>query len=219
MARVKMFKVESGRYINQCYLVSEGRYGVLVDPAWDFYTIKGYMEKHNIQLVAVFLTHHHMDHVDLAESFALLYDVPVYMSQTEIDHYGFTCANLLALSDRMPVTCGPVTVLPIETPGHTAGGCSYLIDDSMFTGDTVFIEGVGLTTSPGGNAHELYDSIRLLQTYLSRGAKVWPGHSYGLAPGQPYDVLLTSNVYFHLSQEEFVRFRTRAGQTKLFDFK
>lgn len=219
MASVKMFKVESGRYINQCYLVSDGRRGVLIDPAWDFYALKDYIDKHHIQLQGVFLTHHHMDHVDLAESFALHYDVPVYMSQIEIDQYGFVCANLVGFEDRVPIACGQIEVLPIVTPGHTAGGCCYLIGDSLFTGDTVFIEGVGLTTTAGGNVHELYDSVRLLDAYLRGGPKVWPGHSYGLPPGQSYEVLLSSNVYFHLSRDEFVRFRMRAGQTKLFDFK
>ncbi len=66
----------------------------------------------------------------------------------------------------------------IHTPGHTKGGVCYMLEDKLFTGDTLFYETVGRTDLPGGNFGELKKSIEKLFA-LDDNTTVYPGH------GQP----------------------------------
>ncbi|MBP5177059.1 MAG: MBL fold metallo-hydrolase, partial [Clostridia bacterium] len=70
--------------------------------------------------------------------------------------------------------CG-FKVKVIETPGHTEGSVAYLIEDRLFTGDTMFMNGFGRTDFPTGDADKLFDSIKKLLT-LDKKVTVYPGH-------------------------------------------
>merc|ERR1712129_601491 len=86
-----------------------------------------------------------------------------------------------------------VQVLVIETPGHTAGGVSFLLkapgfkpkgpcgEALLFTGDTLFVEGAGRTDLPGGDEKTLLRSLSRLSQLPARTV-VLPGHSYGPRP-------------------------------------
>jgi glyoxylase-like metal-dependent hydrolase (beta-lactamase superfamily II) len=72
------------------------------------------------------------------------------------------CADVHATEDR-PLCFGRLTLLPLHTPGHTAGHHSYLFRDGepamLFTGDALLIDGCGRTDLQGGDAAILYRSI------------------------------------------------------------
>ncbi|MCI5222957.1 MAG: MBL fold metallo-hydrolase, partial [Candidatus Electrothrix sp. AR4] len=89
---------------------------------------------------------------------------------------------------------GKEVLTVIHTPGHTPGGvCIYHTND-CFTGDTLFVGGVGRTDFPGGSMPELTRSIRERLLTLPQETIVWPGHGYGgskstigaEAEGNPY---------------------------------
>lgn len=69
--------------------------------------------------------------------------------------------------------CG-LEIEVIATPGHTAGGATYLIDGELFTGDTLFYHGVGRTDFPTGSTKELYESVKKL--FSLGNFPVHPGH-------------------------------------------
>ena len=64
----------------------------------------------------------------------------------------------------------------IHTPGHTEGGVCYLIEDNLFSGDTLFRGSVGRTDLFGGNFSKLSDSIKNKLFKLDNDIKVFPGH-------------------------------------------
>ena len=76
---------------------------------------------------------------------------------------------------------GPLIIAPfifsiIETPGHTPGGCSYVIEDFVFVGDTLFKGSIGRTDLPGGDWPTLEDSLVNLMTSLDPDITIYSGH-------------------------------------------
>jgi len=81
----------------------------------------------------------------------------------------------IILHDGDELPFGDKLIRVIHTPGHTKGGVTYMIDDCMFTGDTLFCGSVGRTDFPGGDMNVLNDSIcRLFD--IDGDYNVYPGH-------------------------------------------
>jgi hydroxyacylglutathione hydrolase len=105
------------------------------------------------------------------------------MSSIEIGYSGFQCANLTAVSNLQEINFGPFRATPLLTPGHSPGSMCYLIGDHLFTGDTLFIEGVGISENENA-AGALFDSVQKIKALVQITTRVWPGHSFGTPPGQ-----------------------------------
>ena len=73
------------------------------------------------------------------------------------------------------LTLGGLKVQVLHTPGHTPGSVCYLIEGELFTGDTMFDRGWGRTDLPGGNEHQMFESLRRLMP-LAREHEIHPGH-------------------------------------------
>jgi hydroxyacylglutathione hydrolase len=131
------------------------------------------------------------------------------MSGKEIDDYGFYCSNLIRVKHLEEIILADFDIIPILTPGHTSGSVCYFVNNHVFSGDTVFIEGVGVCDDKGSNVFELYNSIQFLKAYLPKKSRIWPAHSYGQLPGKDLDFLFQNNIYFQLAEENFVKFRMR----------
>lgn len=215
---VKMFKVANFFIKNQCYLIYKDQIGILIDPAWDYDLIDDFLIQHNITLKAVLLTHSHDDHTNLSKKFVKKKNVPVFMSDKEIDISNFNLPNLKKSHHLKKITIDSFNITPILTPGHTLGSTCYLIDGHLFSGDTVFIEGVGICDYE--NTDKLYDSVQFLKTYLSETTLFWPGHSFGEPPGKDLNYLMKKNIYFQFeNRKHFIDFRTRKNRPNPFAFK
>ena len=68
-----------------------------------------------------------------------------------------------------------IKIKVIFTPGHTDGSVTFLVDDMLFTGDTLFLESVGRTDFPTGDREQLVSSVKKLYS-LEGDYKVYPGH-------------------------------------------
>ncbi len=216
---LQLFKVNQPPFKNYCYLVHKNKKGVLVDPAWEYEKISSFVSENSIQLKGILLTHSHIDHVNLSEQIALTYGIPVYMSKEEMDYYHFTCPHLTALHNMTRVPFDEISIIPILTPGHTKGSMCYLIDDLLFSGDTLFTEGCGECIGNGANAVDLFNSLSFLKNVLPPDTKIYPGHSFGEEPGKTMDYLSKNNIYFQIDKvEQFVKYRMRKGQKSGFLF-
>lgn len=222
--KYKVYKLRTSffKFINYCYIIIDKKTGdaVVVDPAWELDRITDKLYESDAKLKGVLLTHSHFDHVNLANSLAGMFDSNVYISEAEINYFDFRCRNLQGLKDLDNIYLGETKIRCLLTPGHTPGGMCYMLEDSLFTGDTVFTEGCGACGFDGGSAEQMFSSIQRIKYEVAPYVLVYPGHSYGIVPGQTIDFLYKNNIYFQINEiEDFINFRTRNRQRGLFEFK
>lgn len=193
-----------------CYIYfnSESKNAVIIDPAWDSKKIEKNIK--DLNLKAILLTHHHIDHVSEAGRIAKKNKIPVYMNKIEKDFYHFKCKNLKLLTSEKPFNIEDITIKPYFTPGHTKGSICYSIKGNLFTGDTLFIEGCGLCNIKGGSTYDMYNSFQLLKKEIPLETSIYPGHRYHSHPGVPFSKVVKYNIYFGFSDSEsFSNFRNR----------
>jgi len=86
------------------------------------------------------------------------------------------------LNDGELIAIGSTELEVIHTPGHTPGGICLYHDGHLFTGDTLFVGGIGRTDLPGGSLDQLIASIKKKIYTLPDSTIIWPGHDYGSRP-------------------------------------
>lgn len=220
--RVVVIRTTRGTIANYNYLVVdlETRSAVLVDPSWQPDVIIKAVVDAGARIEGILLTHSHPDHVDLAGTLGEYFACPLWMSRQEIAWSGFNAARLVAI-DESPFMVGAMTVRPMHTPGHTPGCMCYRIGDDLFTGDVLFAEGCGICPDVDG-AHEMFESLGRIRRDVSDTTRIYPGHSFGLQPGQAFATLKRENIYLQFgNRDDFAAFRLRKGQSrsKLFTFQ
>lgn len=212
----------SCNFSNYCYIVKDTvtSSAIIIDPAWEMDKVENILQNTDSVLKGIFLSHSHFDHVNLVNSLLYRHNCKVYMSGEEIRQYNFKCLNLCEVNNNEEISIDNIKVKCILTPGHTKGSMCYHIFDSLFTGDTVFIEGCGICDFSGGSAADMYYSLRYLKDNISPDTGIYPGHSYGEDPGMSFGKVIKNNIYFQINDiEQFVGFRLRNGQKNLFDFR
>jgi len=139
---------------------------------------------------------------------------------TEFERDGSEFDRLFADGDRFQI--GEIEAIALHVPGHTPADMAYVIGDVVFTGDTLFMPDYGTARAdfPGGDAHQLYHSIRrLLQ--LPGETRLFLCHDYKADGRDEYAWETTvgaeraGNIHVHegVNEDEFVTMRTRRDAT------
>lgn len=192
-------------------LVSDGKAAVF-DPSHYAEEYETRITEYDAELVGVFDTHAHADHVSGGRKLADRNDVPYYLHPTDTVDIE---ANTLA--DGQTVTVGIIDVTAIHTPGHSPGGVTYAVNgEVLLTGDTLFHGSVGRVelgveagiedTDVEENAATLYDSLQRLRQY-DGDPLVLPAHDPG-SPEPPVAARLSEverrNDDLRLDREAFI---------------
>jgi len=127
----------------------------------------------NLTLVYTLETHIHADHVTAS---GLLRDKLGSKSIVHRDA-GAMCADIL-VTDGVELQLGEINIRVLHTPGHTNGCISFLIDDRLFTGDSLLINSCGRTDFQQGDSSTLFHSIKEKLFKLPGDTLVYPGHDY-----------------------------------------
>ena len=185
---------------------------VLIDPGDEAQKIINFINEKNIIPIAIINTHAHLDHIGAISEIKAEYSIPFYLHTEEkpiLDSYLISCRMFGMKPVESPsvdewlnasgeLLIGPFKFLIIETPGHTPGGCSFLIDDIIFVGDTLFQGSIGRTDLPGGDRKILDKSLIKLINKLNPKTTVYSGHGPSTSIGfekinNPFLIQLQNN--------------------------
>ena len=180
---IKTFPV--GMLQENCYIIinEEINEAVTVDPGDEGERLIANIERLGCSLKAILLTHGHADHVGAVVDLKNKFNVPVYINEKEIicmqnDNTVFgklpECYDFIKDGDELAIA--GLKIKCIHTPGHTLGGMCFLIDNELFTGDTLFQGAVGRSDFYGGNHAELINSINEKLMILDKKINIYPGH-------------------------------------------
>jgi sulfur dioxygenase len=169
----QLFDTTSSTYT---YLIAGRRGGeaLIVDPVLE--RVDRYiklLDELDVKLVKAIDTHLHADHIT---GLGALRDrtqcVTMMGEQSDVDVVS------VRIIDGDVVAIGALDIKVVYTPGHTQDSYSFLMDDRVFTGDTLFIRGTGRTDFQQGDAAAQYDSLFNKLLKLPDDTLVYPGHDY-----------------------------------------
>jgi hydroxyacylglutathione hydrolase len=168
---------------------------VLIDPGDEADELLAAVRDLDVEVMAVLLTHAHIDHITGVGAAKDAFGVPVYLHRDDLFLYegavqqgamfGFKVSQPPPVDiyyDLAPITFGDYEASPHHTPGHCPGGVCLQIGrsgtpgDHLFVGDTLFAGGIGRTDLPGGDYETLLRSITSVLFPLGDDAIVHPGH-------------------------------------------
>lgn len=210
---MKILRLTLGPIQGNCYIVydEDTREGVVIDPGYDGKRIKSVLDEKGVNLQYILLTHAHVDHIggvpELKSEFP---DVPVVMHEDDEDLLLDSNLNMSTqalgykVSMKPDVSVKDEDVLPfantqikvIHTPGHTKGGVCFVIDNSVFTGDTLFRDSIGRSDFYGGDGETLIRSIVEKLMTLPADFNIYPGHMEPSTIGREKERNMFISPYF-----------------------
>ena len=189
---MQITRIAGGVLNANTYVISanNGRDVLAIDPT-DAPALEAYLESNGLNLCAVLLTHGHFDHTCGLQELLARRSVAVYLHPGDANmlsdpmcnafHLMFPGMPYMPIESYIPIEndqelmLSGLTVKVISTPGHSKGSVCYLIEDALFSGDTLFQSGFGRTDLWGGDQREMIKSLRHLRT-LPADTVVYPGH-------------------------------------------
>lgn len=187
-----VWRVTNGAFPSNCYASATGIPGecFLVDPGLDAPLVDRALVELGLTPKAVLCTHGHFDHAGGASYFQKKYGCPVFLHSA--DTKTLRSSNFLLMAFKIPVrielpevtfvtaATGPLQIglqeiRFIPAPGHTPGSCVIQCGGSLFTGDTLYSRGIGLSKLPGEDPDQLRETLLSLFE-LPGSSMVHPGH-------------------------------------------
>ncbi len=183
---MKLKRIPAGIYAANCYILmdEDTHETAVIDPGGDVDDLKKAIDQMEGKVKYIILTHGHMDHAGGVDQLLKLYNVPVAISEKDEKMAGagghlYSTLNKKAeinITEDTVFRLGSHEIRSLETPGHTPGGISFLVDNMLFTGDTLFAGSIGRTDLAGGDFDTLMSSIKVKLMSLKDDTIVLPGH-------------------------------------------
>ena len=169
----QLFDARSSTYT---YLISsgKGREALIIDPVIE--NVAAYvnlLKSLNLKLVKVIDTHIHADHVTGASKLKDITKCSTIMGE----HTPAETVEIKIKDDEY-INLDHLKIKAMYTPGHTSDSYSFLLDNYLFSGDTLLINGTGRTDFQNGSSKDAYNSIFNKLLKLPEETFLYPAHDY-----------------------------------------
>lgn len=186
----KILRLILGDYQVNCYIVfDEENNAVIIDPGAEASKIISAVKEHNLNVKYIILTHAHPDHFGALDEIRREFKVKAYLSEDDSEMLANRSSQIngmlglkvsplkadILVKDGDLIEFGDKNFKVIATPGHTPGGICLLLDNVLFSGDTLFYGSIGRTDLPGGDYDTIIKSLHKLME-LDKDTIVLPGH-------------------------------------------
>ena len=240
MLKVKTFFDEKTSTLTHLVFDSVSKDAVVFDPVldldtrgWRIYkkslkTLDAFIEEQQLKLHFVLDTHIHADHLSGMQHLKNKYKAPLVINAaiTVVQETFKEVFNLgddfdtngndfdVLVKDGDQLGAGTIKIDVLHTPGHTPACTTYKIENYLFTGDALFVPGIGTGRCdfPKGSAKDLYHSVTQKLYTLADEMKVFPGHDYpGERPLQTFTTIGESKIANvdlpeNRSEAEYIKF-------------
>lgn len=189
-----------GTMTTNCYVMAneETKSAILFDAPDDAERILSYINKKDLKLRYVFLTHAHFDHIyalndvlnETGAKLALHEDETKYLSDKSLNLADIANVVIPSIKEDITFKDGDefdfegTLIKVIHTPGHTEGSVCYLFDDILISGDTLFKQSIGRSDFPLGSYEQEIKSIKEKLMALDDDISVYPGHGFSTSIGK-----------------------------------
>jgi len=177
---------------NAYLLIDEkSKEALIIDLGGNHQIILDELQKHKAKLKFIINTHGHFDHVLGEREAQDELNIDVYVHEADkmmveklplqLQKFGFESnanapSNIKTFTEKDVFKLGDYEVKVIHTPGHTPGSVCFLVENNLFSGDTLFYTSVGRTDFEGGSFEQLSSSIKNKLFTLDDNITVYPGH-------------------------------------------
>lgn len=190
---MQLFRYQLGQLQANCYFLIQDKECVIIDPADSADFILEQISRQNLNLLAMFATHGHFDHIMAAGEIQFATKAPFYIFREDeflIQRLGETAQYFLGYTPEIiPITkidnleakknmkIGSFEFEVLHIPGHTPGSAAYYFSNEkwLFTGDTLFASAIGRYDFSYSKKEELKKSLERLLN-LPQDTIVYPGH-------------------------------------------
>lgn len=189
-----------GALAANCYFVETDTDAVIIDPGFLEKGIVDYINTNPGKIKLIMLTHGHFDHIFAAEKVKNMTGADIVIGKGDelaliSDDFNLSAGfgslygsigknpkNERLVLDGDTLTVGGMEFKVIATPGHSPGGVCYLVENNLFSGDTLFAGSIGRTDFPHSNVSDMLKSLEKLKAF-DDDIKVYPGHGESTAIG------------------------------------
>lgn len=184
---MKITTLEVGSFFSNCYVVADERAltGIVIDPGADAHRILAVVREQQLSIKYIVATHAHMDHVSAVNEVKQATGAPFAIHQSDakllnrggmMGLFGPAPKPDMLLKEGDRIDFGSISFTVMETPGHSPGGICLFGQGVVFSGDTLFRQGIGRYDFPGCSGKDLMAGIRKKLMVLPDMTAVYPGH-------------------------------------------
>ena len=172
---------EGGYDKNYSYLLTclETISSIIVDASLELSRLQPFIKT---RPAAILITHSHHDHIKYINEYIEKYPEIKVIGHPKSKLNNTPEINYLPMEDSSVFKLGGLEIKTIHTPGHYYDSVCFLVENVIFTGDTLFIGRTGRTLSKGSNISDLYNSVYKKLLTLPGNTIIYPGHNYGSKP-------------------------------------